>query len=59
MAKLTSVNLSKKEQASILKSWKTCKNARTISEHLSLPNRQVMFFIESQGLSRYSEGSYR
>jgi hypothetical protein len=59
MAKPSQVTLSKKEQAQVLKAWKTCKNARTIATVLKLPRYQVMFLLQSQGLATFSEGSYR
>jgi hypothetical protein len=59
MAKPTQITLSKKEQKDVTKAWKTCKDARKISEDLHLKRHHVMFFIESQGWSSYSEGSYK
>jgi hypothetical protein len=59
MSKPTTVKLSKSEQKAVLKSWKKQPNARAIAEQMHLPRHHVMFFVESQGLARYSEGSYR
>lgn len=59
MSRPTQVMLSKKEQAQVLKAWKTCKNARTIAETLGLKRRHVMHFVEMSGLTSFSEGSYR
>jgi hypothetical protein len=65
MAKPTQVTLNKKQQSWVLSSYfgnKTRKptcNARLISERYGLPVRQVMFFLEEQGLNMYSEGTYR
>lgn len=59
MSRPTQVMLSKKEQAQVLKAWKTCKNARTIAEQLGFPRHHVMHFVEVQGLTSFSESSYR
>jgi len=37
---------------------KPVRNARKIAEDLRLSRREVMAFLESRGLRRYSEGSY-
>jgi len=58
MARPSSINLTKKEQKSILSVRKTTANARTIAESLGLPRYHVMAFLEESGLNSYSEGSY-
>jgi hypothetical protein len=59
MSKPTSVTLRKADQKQVVKMWKTTKNARRIAEALGLPRHQVMYFLENQGVCRFSEGSYR
>lgn len=59
MSKPTSIVLRKMDQRKVTKMWKTTKNARRIAETLGLPRHHVMYFLESQGLCRFSEGSYR
>jgi predicted ester cyclase len=59
MARPSHVTLTKKEQAQVLKAWKTCKNARTIAEQLGFSRHHVMYFVETQGLTSFSESSYR
>jgi hypothetical protein len=59
MSRPTTVMLSKKEQSQVLKAWKRCKNARTIAEDLGLKRHHVMHFVEVQGLTSFSESSYR
>jgi len=54
----SSITLSKKDQKSVLSKFKTTKSARTIAESLGISHRQVMAFLEHQGLASYSEGSY-
>lgn len=34
------------------------RGARTISQIVGAPHRQVMLFLEEKGLANYSEGSY-
>ena len=58
MARPTRITLSSKEQKSILSAFKHSTNARTISEDLGLPRRQVMAFLESKRLASFSEGAY-
>lgn len=51
--------LTKKEQAQIKKMYKhETTDARKISEALSLKRHHVMLFLECEGLTRYSAGSY-
>ncbi len=42
-----------------MKMWKQKPNARFIADSTGLPRHQVMAFLESQGVTTYSEGSYR
>lgn len=59
MSKPTSVTLSKKDQKAVLSAWKKgTHSARKISDDLHTPRHQTMFFLESQGLTSFSEGSY-
>jgi phage pi2 protein 07 len=56
--------LKKSTQNRILKMWEGSKNrkgvhsARAIAEMLGVPRRQVMTFLENEGVTSYSEGSY-
>lgn len=59
MGRPSQVMLSKKEQSLVLKEWKTCKNARAIAEKLGFKRHHVMYFIESRGLTTFSESSYQ
>ena len=59
MSRPVAVTLSKKDQRSVLSAWKKgTHNARRIAEDLNLKRHWVMFFLESQGLTSFSEGSY-
>lgn len=58
MARPTSINLTSKEQKSVLSAFKHSTNARAIAEDLGLPRRQVMAFLESKRMAHYSEGAY-
>ena len=58
MSRPKMITLKKVEQKTILKEWKTTKNARKIAEKLGLPRHQVMMFCESQHLCSFSESSY-
>lgn len=59
MARPTQITLKKMEQASIMRMTKKTSNARRIAEELNLPRYQVMAFLESKGIARYSDGSYK
>jgi hypothetical protein len=51
--------LNKKEQKIVLSTFKTrSKSGQKIASMTGLPRHQVMAFLENQGLTRYSEGSY-
>jgi hypothetical protein len=64
MAKPDVVNLSKKDQKTVLSMWmgnkkeKGIKNARKIAETLNLPRHHVMAFLEDRGECSFSEKSY-
>ena len=59
MAKPQEVTIPKRAQKSVLSMFKkTTKDARRISDELQLPRHQVMYFLETEGLKEYSEGSY-
>ena len=58
MAKPTKVTLKKREQNKILKALKTKKDPRAIARSLNLPHRQIMLFLEQQGLKVYCKNSY-
>lgn len=58
MSKPTEVTLKKGEQKKVLRAMKKTSNARSIAEVLSLPRRQVMYFLETEGLKTYSPQSY-
>lgn len=58
MARPTRITLSSKEQKSVLSAFKHSTNARAIAEDLGLPRYQVMAFLESKKLAKYSDGSY-
>ena len=59
MSKPTAVTLKKKDQKLILRAFKKTEGARTISEVTGLARRQVMLFLEEQGLKTYSLSSYK
>jgi hypothetical protein len=59
MARPKQITLKKREQATVMKMWKQKPNARFIADSTGLPRHQVMAFLESQGVTTYSEGSYR
>jgi len=40
------------------KNRKGIHNARTIAEMLDVPRRQVMAFLEDEGVTSYASGSY-
>ncbi len=51
--------LNKREEAAIIKMFtKETKNARTISDTIGVPHRQVMALLEDKGLKTYASGSY-
>ena len=58
MAKPSSVTLTSKQQKAVMKEAKKTTNARKIADSLKLPRHQVMYFLETQGVASYSEGSY-
>jgi len=58
MARPTRITLSSKEQKAVLSMFKKTANARAISEDLGLSRLQVMAFLESKKLAKYSDGSY-
>lgn len=59
MSKPTEVSLTKKDQKTILGLFKKgITNCRTLAKEINSSRREVMFFLESQGLMSYSEGSY-
>ena len=58
MSKPTEITLKKREQNKILKAFKTTKDPRKIASSNDLPHRQVMFFLENQGLKTYADNSY-
>ena len=58
MARPRSITLSSKEQKSVLSAFKSTRNARAISEDLGISRLQVMAFLESKKLAKYSDGSY-
>ena len=58
MARPTRITLTSKEQKAVLSMLKKTTNARAISEDLGLSRLQVMAFLESKKLSKYSDGSY-
>ncbi|HQJ75571.1 MAG TPA: hypothetical protein PKW14_08325 [Bacteroidota bacterium] len=64
MAKPKEVTLNKIQKQQILsyyngkKTGVPVKNARKISESTNLSRRQVMYFLEKEGLKKYSQGSY-
>lgn len=59
MAKPTEVRLNKKEQKTVLSRVKAgVSNAKTIAKELGKSRYDIMFFLETQGLKKYSESSY-
>jgi hypothetical protein len=53
------LQMTKKDQAAVLKLFKTTIDARKIANMLGLRRHMVMFFLESKGLSHYSVNSYK
>lgn len=64
MSQPTKVSLTKGQMKKVLsqfngtKKRKGIKNARKISQDLEIPHRQVMYFLEEEGLRYYAFGSY-
>lgn len=58
MARPKQITLKKREQATIMKMWKNKPNARYIADETGFNRHQVMAFLESQGVTKYSDGSY-
>ena len=64
MAKTKELKLNKIQKQQILSYYNGKKtgapitDARKISESTNLSRRQVMYFLEKEGLKKYSQGSY-
>jgi hypothetical protein len=59
MAKPTEVRLNKKEQKTVLSRVKAgILNVRETAKEFKKSRYDIMFFLEEQGLKKYSESSY-
>jgi len=59
MSKPKTLTLSKAQQKTVLKEFKKgVTNARAISDDKWIPHRQIMLFLEQEGLRTYAPGSY-